>query len=290
MKRIFIFILNNYFQTALFKYGKTIFKEVAVLKIWRQMMEMEKAKKRGRPAQLLQIAELHAFVEFLEQQEQLSDLQSQVLKALNSVDCNFEGLTQTDQVLVKEALKPYREHLKLKLLFEELNNLPLKTEYEQKFLDLYELFQKNALDQMELNILKTLATRYLNFKAQKLEYSDLELYLSQLQKKDAGKKRKAENQRKFDLGGAVLVAFKKLNIDISNDTPQQITNRIVNTTKFHNEVRKSLIFKDVKTYENEYFKANKLFIQVLEGLHTWQKGGELLSVIEIKKALEKGEE
>ncbi len=290
MKRIFIFILNNYFQTALFKYGKTIFKEVAVLKIWRQMMEMEKAKKRGRPAQLLQIAELHAFVEFLEQQEQLSDLQSQVLKALNSVDCNFEGLTQTDQVLVKEALKPYREHLKLKLLFEKLNNLPLKTEYEQKFLDLYELFQKNALDQMELNILKTLATRYLNFKAQKLEYSDLELYLSQLQKKDAGKKRKAENQRKFELGGAVLVAFKKLNIDISNDTPQQITNRIVNTTKFHNEVRKSLIFKDVKTYENEYFKANKLFIQVLEGLHTWQKGGELLSVIEIKKALEKGEE
>ena len=290
MKRNFIFILNNYFQTALFKYGKTIFKEVAVLKIWRQMMEMEKAKKRGRPAQLLQIAELHAFVEFLEQQEQLSDLQSQVLKALNSVDCNFEGLTQTDQVLVKEALKPYREHLKLKLLFEELNNLPLKTEYEQKFLDLYELFQKNALDQMELNILKTLATRYLNFKAQKLEYSDLELYLSQLQKKDAGKKRKAENQRKFELGGAVLVAFKKLNIDISNDTPQQITNRIVNTTKLHNEVRKSLIFKDVKTYKNEYFEANKLFIQVLEGLHTWQKGGELLSVIEIKKALEKGEE
>jgi hypothetical protein len=40
---------------------------------------------------LLQIAELHAFVEFLEQQEPLSDLQSQVLKALNSVDCNFEG-------------------------------------------------------------------------------------------------------------------------------------------------------------------------------------------------------
>ena len=254
------------------------------------MMEMEKAKKRGRPAQLLQIAELHAFVEFLEQQEQLSDLQSQVLKALNSVDCNFEGLTQTDQVLVKEALKPYREHLKLKLLFEELNNLPLKTEYEQKFLDLYELFQKNALDQMELNILKTLATRYLNFKAQKLEYSDLELYLSQLQKKDAGKKRKAENQRKFELGGAVLVAFKKLNIDISNDTPQQITNRIANTAKFHNEVRKSLIFKDVKEYKKEYFEANKLFIQVLEGLHTWKKDGELLSVIEIKKALAKSRE
>jgi hypothetical protein len=43
----------------------------------RQIMEME-TKKRGRPAQLLQIAELHAFVEFLEQQEQLSDLISSV--------------------------------------------------------------------------------------------------------------------------------------------------------------------------------------------------------------------
>ena len=253
-------------------------------------MTQEKAKKRGRPAQLLQMAELHAFVEFLLEKDSRSELQNQVIDALQAEDFNFEMLSEAQQILVKEALKPYREHLKLKLLFEELNNLPLKTEYEQKFLDLYELFQKNALDQMELNILKTLATRYLNFKAQKLEYSDLELYLSQLQKKDAGKKRKAENQRKFELGGAVLVAFKKLNIDISNDTPQQITNRIVNTTKLHNEVRKSLIFKDVKTYKNEYFERNKLFIQVLEGLHTWQKGGELLSVIEIKKALEKGEE
>ena len=64
----------------------------------------------------------------------------------------------------------------------------------------------------------------------------------------------------------------------------------MNTTKLHNEVRKSLIFKDVKTYKNEYFESNKLFIQVLEGLHTWKKGEELLSVIEIKKALKKGEE
>jgi hypothetical protein len=32
-----------------------------------------------------------------------------------------------------------------------------------------------------------MCTRYLNFKAQKLQYADLELYLSQIQKKDAGK-------------------------------------------------------------------------------------------------------
>jgi hypothetical protein len=64
----------------------------------------------------------------------------------------------------------------------------------------------------------------------------------------------------------------------------------VNTSNFHNKVRKSLIFKDVKDYKKEYFEANKLFIQVLEGLHIWKKDGELLSVIEIKKALAKNKE
>ena len=253
-------------------------------------MTQEKAKKRGRPSQLLQMAELHAFVEFLLEKDPRSELQNQVIDALQAEDFNFDYLSEAQQILVKEALKPYREHIKLKLLFEELSQQPKKTEYEEKFLELYQRYQKENLDPAEVNILKMMCTRYLNFKAQKLEYSDLELYLSQIQKKNASEKRKAENKRKFELGGAVLAAFKKLNIDISNDTPQQITNRIVNTTKLHNEVRKSLIFKDVKTYKNEYFESNKLFIQVLEGLHTWQKGGELLSVIEIKKALEKGEE
>ena len=136
---------------------------------------------------------------------------------------------------------------------------------------------------------KAMCTHDQPFKARQLKLKDVELYLSQIQKKDAGKKRKAENQRKFELGGAVLTAFKKLNIDISNETPQQITNRIVNTSNFHNKVRKSLIFKDVKDYKKEYFEANKLVIQVLEGLHTWKKNGEPLTVIEIKNAVEKGQ-
>ena len=253
-------------------------------------MTQEKAKKRGRPSQLLQMAELHAFVEFLLEKDPRSELQNQVIDALQAEDFNFEMLSEAQQILVKEALKPYREHLKLQLLFDELSQNFQHTEYEEKFMELYQGYKQDGLDPVEMNILKMMCTRYLNFKAQKLEYSDLELYLGQIQKKNASEKRKAENKRKFELGGAVLAAFKKLNIDISNDTPQQITNRIVNAGKFHDNVRKSLIFKDVKTYKNEYFESNKLFIQVLEGLHTWKKDGELLSVIEIKKTLAKGQE
>ncbi len=253
-------------------------------------MTQEKAKKRGRPAQLLKMAELHAFVEFLSEKDPRTELQNQVIDALQAEDFNFEMLSEAQQILVKEALKPYREHLKLQLLFDELVRNPRKTEYEEKFLNLYQRYQNNDLELAETNILKTMCTRYLNFKAQKLEYSDLELYLSQIQKKDAGKKRKAENHRKFELGGAVLAAFKELGIDISESTPEQIRNRIKNVTKFHNDVLKSKVYQEVKNYKNGYFERNKLFHQVLHGLSTWSNKGESLYLIEIKKALAKNQE
>jgi len=242
------------------------------------MMEMEKAKKRGRPAQLLQIAELHAFVEFLEQQEQLSDLQSQVLKALNSVDCNFEGLTQTDQVLVKEALKPYREHLKLQLLFDALSTLPKQTEYEAKFIELFHAYQNNQLGVAELNILKTMCTRYLNFKAQKLQYADLELYLSQIQKKDAGKKRKAENQRKFEVGGGVLSAYKVKNDD-AWDT-KKFLKRVWADGYLAGKIRQTKIYKKVWAMDLNPKEKTELLFEVLDQLALYGNKGETVKFVD----------
>ena len=206
-------------------------------------MEMEKAKKRGRPAQLLQIAELHAFVEFLLSQDDRSELQNQVIDALQANDCNFEMLSEAEQILVKEALKPYREHLKLQLLFDELSKNSKRTEYEGKFIQLYESYQKNELDPAELNILKVMCTRYHKFKAQQLELKDLELYLSQIQKKDAGKKRKAENQRKFEVGGGVLSLYKIKNDDSLD--PKNFLNRMKSDRYFAGYFRKSKLYKQV---------------------------------------------
>ncbi len=253
-------------------------------------MTLDKSKKRGRPAQLLQIAELHAFVDYLSQKKDRSELQNDVIAMLRAENFNFDSLSEAEQILVKEALKPYREHMKLNLLFDEVSVQYPQTAYEKKFVQLFETYRDNELSGADFNILKTMATRYLSFKAHKLELSDLELYLSQIQKKEANKKRTAENHRKFELGGAVLAAFKELGIDISESTPEQVKNRIKNVTKFHNDVVKSKVYQEVKNYKNEYFERNKLFHQVLEGLNTWKKEGELLSVIEIKKALAKNQE
>ncbi|RBA36169.1 hypothetical protein DDF86_08555, partial [Acinetobacter junii] len=128
-------------------------------------MTFEKAKKRGRPAQLLQVAELHGCVEFLRRQER-SELQDEVMMFLLKKDFNFELLSEPQQVLVKEALKPYREHTRLVLLADQLESEKNKSEYEKKFLKLYDDYECGLLEKADVNLLKTMCTRYLNFKAQ----------------------------------------------------------------------------------------------------------------------------
>ena len=245
-------------------------------------MTQEKTRKRGRPAQLLQMAELHGFVDFLSKKDTRTALQNEVIEALSTQDFNFELLSEAQQILVKEALKPYREHLKLQLLFDELNIKSRTTSYEAKFIHLFKAYQNNELSVSDLNILKTMCIRYLNFKAQKLELKDLDLYLSQIQKKDEGKKRKAENQLKFELGGAVLAAFKKLNKEIPEDR-SRVTNSIVNSAKFWQKVSKTKIYSAVSTKESRYFECIELFVKVIDGLASYNYEGQKLFEYEILK-------
>ncbi|WP_180086507.1 hypothetical protein [Acinetobacter sp. YH12103] len=241
-------------------------------------MTQEKAKKRGRPAQLLQMAELHAFVEFLSEKDSRTELQNQVIDALQAEDFNFEMLSEAQQILVKEALKPYRQHLKLQLLFDELSKNPKQTEYEEKFLELYKRYQKDTLDPAETNILKTMCTRYLNFKNQKLEYSDLELYLSQIEKKDAGKKRKAENQRKFEVGGGVLSAYKVKNDD-AWDT-KKFLKRVWADGYLAGKIRQTKIYKKVWAMDLNPKEKTELLFEVLNQLALYGNKGETVKFVD----------
>ncbi|NNH78715.1 hypothetical protein HLH17_13850 [Acinetobacter sp. ANC 5380] len=241
-------------------------------------MIQEKAKKRGRPAQLLQMAELHAFVEFLLGKDPRTELQNQVIDALQAEDFNFGMLSEAQQILVKEALKPYREHLKLQLLFDELSKNPRQTEYEEKFLELYKRYQKDTLDPAETNILKTMCTRYLNFKTQKLEYSDLELYLSQIEKKDAGKKRKAENQRKFEVGGGVLSAYKVKNDD-ALDT-EKFLKRVRADGYLAGKIRQTKIYKKVWAMDLNPKEKTELLFEVLNQLALYGNQGETVKFVD----------
>ena len=241
-------------------------------------MTQEKAKKRGRPAQLLQRAELHAFVDFLLENNRRTELQNQVIDALEAEDFNFEMLSEAQQILVKEALKPYRQHLKLQLLFDELSKNPRQTEYEEKFLELYKRYQKDTLDPAETNILKTMCTRYLNFKNQKLEYSDLELYLSQIQKKDEGKKRKAENQRKFEVGGGVLSAYKIKNDD-ALDT-ENFLKRVQADRYLAGKLRQTKIYQKVWASDLNNKEKLELLFEVLNQLALYGNKDETVKFVD----------
>lgn len=242
-------------------------------------MTQEKTKKRGRPAQLLQVAELHAFVEFLLEKHPRTKLQNQVIDALDAEDFNFEMLSEVQQILVKEALKPYREHLKLQLLFDELSVLPKPTEYEAKFIELYQEYQKNELAISELNILKTMCTRYYRFKAQQLQLKDLELYLSQIQKKDEGKKRKAENQRKFEVGGGVLSAYKIKNDD-ALDT-EKFLKQVQIDRYLAVKLRQTRIYKKIWALDISNQEKSKLLFETLHQLTLFQQSAGGLNILDI---------
>ena len=250
-------------------------------------MTQEKAKKRGRPAQLLKMAELHAFVEFLLERHPRTELQNQVIDVLQADDFNFEMLSEAHQILVKEALKPYREHLKLQLLFDELSTKPKQTEYEAKFIELFQAYQDNQLGVAELNILKMMCTRYLNFKAQKLQYADLELYLSQIQKKDAGKKRKAENQRKFEVGGGVLSAYKVKNDD-ALDT-EKLLKQVQIDRYLAVKLRQTRIYKKVWAMDLNPKEKIELLFEVLNQLTLFQQTADGVKILDlaIKNSQEK---
>ena len=84
-----------------------------------------------------------------------------------------------------------------------------------------------------------------------------------------------------------MAAFKQLDIDISQTTPDQIKNMIVNYKKFVDKVKNTKIFNEVKQYQNNYFKREKLFVDVIQGLATWSKAEKTLCTIEIEKHKDK---
>ena len=248
-------------------------------------MTQEKTRKRGRPAQLLQMAELHGFVDFLSKKDTRTELQDQVIEALRTQDFNFDLLSEAQQVLVKEALKPYRDHLKLQLLFDELNVKSSTTEYEAKFIQLFKAYKNNELSISDLNILKTMCMRYLNFKAQKLEYSDLELYLSQIQKKDAGKKRKEENQRKFEVGGGVLSIYKTSNDD-TLDT-KKFLKRVETDRYLAGKLGQTKIYQKVWALDLSNKEKLELLFEVLNQLTLYGTKGVTFLNFAIEAAQEK---
>ena len=248
--------------------------------------------KRGRPAKVFSATDFENLRTFLQQLPFLKKAQEKALNLLQNSSENFDD----------QQFKILKFADREKILYQQkqtlLEQIKIKQKNQQKLLqNEAEILALSALDLDQETFFRLDRALESYQKIQKAVLDDRirlenERRREILQKTgkaitEAQKKRNEENRRKYEIGGAVLAAHKKLNIKIETDTPEQIHNRIVNSHQFVSKVKSTKIFKQIVQQQNNFFRRQNLFIDVLEGLSTWSNRDQKLSTIEIEKHKDK---
>ena len=248
---------------------------------------------RGRPAKVLSSKDLFELEEFLMNLDFLKKNQQRANTILHSKE--YDELDEKDLRLLKIV---HREKVQFEQRQRLITQIQLKQSNKQPLLaneiEILQLLEKEQDQETFFRLDRALQSYQKLEKAAlddriRLENEHRREVLRKTAKtlSEAQRKRNIENQRKYELGGAVLAAFKQLNIDISQSTPDQIKNRIINNKNFVDKVKNTKIFNEVKKYQDNYFNREKLFVDVIQGLATWSKDEKPLCTIEIEKHKDK---
>ena len=224
--------------------------------------------KRGRPAKVLSNEDLIQLQQFLEKLPFLTEIQSHILSSLLSTE-KFD----------EEIFKKFKTVDRYRVLYQQrqilLEQIKLKAHNQQKLMDneveILSLAQQDQDRDTWFRLERALESYQKIHKAVlndriRLENEHKHEVLNKSRKTltEAQIKRNEENRRKYELGGAVLAAFKKLNIDISSETPDQITNRIVNNTQFAYSVRTSKYLKRLLNRTTIFLNDKIYFLMFLK--------------------------
>jgi hypothetical protein len=229
-------------------------------------MQNSESKKRGRPALLLNKAELIAYIEYVKKHNVRDQVTQNAVHEIQASQFEMQNLSPTALVILKQAIKPFRELQKVELLYQELSKTTSHDFFEKKFVELYQQYQRHSEDQT-LNLLKTMATQYLRFKDNKADENSLKLYLSQLEKKENKAKRNADNKKKFELGGALLALLKTKNLNVTQLTAEQIIRALFSEDMHFNLANcNTIIFQEMLNVGLSGIEARALFPVVLDQL------------------------
>lgn len=238
-------------------------------------MQNSESKKRGRPALLLNKAELMAYVDYVKKYNIRDQVTQNAVHEIQASQFEMQNLSPTALVIVKQAIKPFRELQKVELLYQELLKSASHDFFEKKFVELYQQYQRHSEDQT-LNILKTMATQYLRFKDNKADENSLKLYLSQLEKKENKAKRNADNKKKFELGGALLSLLKTKNMNVTQLTAEQIIRALFSEDMHFNLANyNTIIFQEMLNVGLSDTNAKALFPIVLDQLTDYKGEDDL---------------
>lgn len=247
---------------------------------------------RGRPAKVLTLQDLIELKKFLADLAYLKRNQKLATSLLHSKE--FSELDEKDLSLLKIV---HREKIQFQQRQALITQIKIKQRNQQQLLaneiEILQLLEKEQ-DQDTFFRLDRALESY-----QKIEKAALEnrIRLENEHKRDilnktnkelteAQKKRNAENQLKYALGGIVLSIWKHAEWDIDPNNLETVDHRIKNSFGTTTKIRKSALYQEAFAMTQDHQEAQKLFFLALEKLPTYNIRQEEFHKVLLKKVLE----
>ena len=240
---------------------------------------------RGRPAKILTSNDLMTLQQFLEKLPFLKKNQQQALTLLQQAN----GIFNDKQLsLLKTADRDKNQFLKRQALIEQIK---LKDKNQQPLLanetEILALL-KQEIDQDTFFRLDRALESY-----QKIEKAALEnrirlenehkreiLQKNHKELTEAQKKRNAENQLKYALGGMLQSLYKDLGFSITQSQIPLLEQALIQTLIWEKTTKNTKIYKAVEHNTIDINEARELFHRILEDISTYKiKEQEFLTVL-----------
>ena len=239
----------------------------------------------GRPAKILTSNDLITLQQFLEKLPFLKKNQQQALTLLQQAN----GIFNDKQLsLLKTADRDKNQFLKRQTLIEQIK---LKDKNQQPLLanetEILALL-KQEIDQDTFFRLDRALESY-----QKIEKAALEnrirlenehkreiLHKNHKELTEAQKKRNAENQLKYALGGMLQSLYKDLGFSITQSQIPLLEQALIQTLIWEKTTKNTKIYKAVEHNTTDINEARELFHRILEDISTYKiKEQEFLTVL-----------
>jgi hypothetical protein len=245
--------------------------------------------KRGRPSKILNPNDIQALQHFLEKLPYLKKNQQQALTLLQHNPGPFD---ETQLKLLKTIDREKNQYQTRHALVEQIQ---LKQKNQQPLyaneIEILNLLQQD-LDQDTFFRLDRALKSY-----QKIEKATLENRIRiekeerrELLKKtkktltEAQKKRNAENQLKYAIGGMVQSLYKNLNIDIQNtEEIPQLEQALIQNMILAKTITDTALYREIKNNTETLKEAAELLHRIFEDLSQYRLNGQEFHKILIQK-------
>jgi len=247
---------------------------------------------RGRPAKILTTTDLVELEKFLEDLPYLKKNQKLATALLHSKE--FSELDEKDLSLLKIV---HREKIQFQQRQALITQIQIKQRNQQQLLaneiEILQLLEQEQNQDTFFRLDRALESYQKIEKAAlenriRLENEHKRDILNKTNKKqtEAQKKRNAENQLKYALGGIILSIWKHAEWDIDPNNLKTVENRIKNSFLSNSKIRNSALYKEAFAMTQDRKEALNLFFLALEKLPTYNIQQEDFHKVLLKKVRE----